>query len=178
MGKKETIIPDRSFALDLLRKVRLSFPVRQHSIRVANKAVEMANKITKEKVNVRLVEIGGLLHDIGRSVTHGFEHALIGGRILRERGLPKEFARICETHILGGLDKEDAKKLGLPAKDYLPTTLEEKIVCLADKHMTGNREVSIDERFQKWFQKYGKTSILIKSRERIKKIENEINNLM
>ena len=59
MGKNEIIIPDRSFALDLLRKVRLSFPVRQHSISVANKAVEIANKITKAKVNVRLVEIGG-----------------------------------------------------------------------------------------------------------------------
>lgn len=178
MGTNETIIPDRDFALELLRKVRLPFPIRQHSINVANKAVEIVNKITKAKVNKRLVEIGSLLHDIGRSVTHGFEHALIGGRILRERGLPKELARICETHLLGGLDKEDAKKVGLPPRDYLPETLEEKIVCLADKHMTGNHEVSIDERFEKWFHKYGKTTILLKSKERIKKMEKEIKSLM
>jgi uncharacterized protein len=178
MGKYETVIPDRDFALELLRKVRLPFPIRQHSINVANKAVEIANNITKARVNTRLVEIGGLLHDIGRSVTHGFEHALIGGRILRERGLPKELARICETHILGGLDKEDAKKVGLPGKDYLPETLEEKIVCLADKHMTGNHEVSIEERFQKWFTKYGKTPLLIKSRKRIIEMEKEIKKLM
>jgi len=178
MGKNETIIPDRDFALELLRKVRLPFPIRQHSINVANKAVEIANKINKRKVRKRLVEMGGLLHDIGRSVTHGFEHALIGGRILRERGLPEDLARICETHLLGGLDKEDAKKIGLPARDFLPKTLEEKIVCLADKHMTGNHEVSIDERFEKWFNKYGKTQILLKSKERIKKIEKEIKSLM
>lgn len=178
MDIKETIIPDRDFALELLRKVRLPFPIRQHSINVANKAVLIANKINKAKVNKRLVEIGGLLHDIGRSVTHGFEHALIGGRILRERGLSEELARICESHLLGGLDKEDAKKIGLPARDFLPKTLEEKIVCLADKHMTGNHEVSIDERFEKWFNKYGETQILLKSEERIKKIEQEIKSLM
>ena len=107
----EEILPDREFALELLRRLKIQLSVRRHSEKVAEKALEIANKITKVKVDKNLIEIGALLHDIGRAKTHGFQHALIGGKILRERGFPEKLAKICETHILGGLDKEDAKLL-------------------------------------------------------------------
>ena len=113
----------------------------------------------------------------GRTKTHGFKHGLEGGIILKEYGCSDKLIRICETHILGGLDKEDAKKIGLPEKDYLPESLEEKIVCLADKYMKGTKEVTIEQRFTKWFLKYGRTEILLKSRRRIKKIKKEIESL-
>ena len=134
-------------------------------------------KITKSKINLDLIEIGGLLHDVGRSKTHGFKHAIIGGKILRERGFPNELARICETHILGGLDKDDTIYVGLPQKDYIPETIEEKIICLADKLIMGTIEVTIEERFQKWFSKYGRTEILVKAKERIEEIQREIKEL-
>ena len=178
MGKKEEIIPDREFALDLLRRLKIPLSVRRHSEKVADKALEIADKITKTNVDKNLIEIGALLHDVGRTKTHGFRHALIGGKILRERGFSINLARICETHILGGLDKEDAKRFGLPEKDYLPKTLEEKIICLADKHMAGTREVTIKERFERWFQKYGRSRILLKSKKRIEQIQQEIESLM
>ena len=178
MGSAEDIFPNREFALELLRSLAVPYAVRRHSISVANKAIGIAGKIKNSKINMELVEIGGLLHDIGRSKTHGFKHALIGGKIVRERGLSKTIARICETHILGGLDKEDAKEMGLPEKDYLPKTLEEKIVCLADKLIAGKREVNIEGRFNKWFRKYGKSKILLKSKDRIEKIQKEIKGLM
>ena len=178
MGKKEEIIPDREFALDLLRRLKIPLSVRRHSEKVADKALEIADKITKTNVDKNLIEIGALLHDIGRTKTHGFKHALIGGKLLRERGFSINLARICETHILGGLDKEDAKRVGLPEKDYLPKTLEEKIICLADKHMAGTREVTIKERFNRWFHKYGKSRILLKSKKRIEQIQREIESLM
>lgn len=178
MGKKEEIIPDREFALDLLRRLKIPLSVRRHSEKVADKALEIADKITKTNVDKNLIEIGALLHDVGRTKTHGFRHALIGGKILRERGFSINLARICETHILGGLDKEDAKRVGLPEKDYLPKTLEEKIICLADKHMAGTREVTIKERFERWFQKYGRSRILLKSKKRIEQIQQEIESLM
>ena len=145
-----------------------------------NKGLVRINNKNRKGLNRKdLVEIGALLHDIGRSKTHGFNHALIGGKILRDKGFPEKIARICETHILGGLDKEDIIKLNLKIKDssYLPETLEEKIVCLADKHMAGRREVTIEERFQTWFTKYGKSRILLKSKKRIEKIQKEIQNL-
>ncbi|MFX1322919.1 MAG: HD domain-containing protein [Promethearchaeota archaeon] len=178
MGKKEEIIPDREFASDLLRRLKIPLSVRRHSEKVAEKALEIAEKITKTNVDKNLIEIGALLHDIGRTKTHGFRHALIGGKILRERGFSIKLARICETHILGGLDKEDAKRVGLPEKDYLPKTLEEKIICLADKQMAGTREVTIKERFDRWFQKYGRSRILLKSKKRIEQIQQEIESLM
>lgn len=178
MVDKEEFLPDREFALDLLKKLKIQLSVRRHSEKVADKAIEIANKIKKAKVDINLIEIGALLHDIGRTKTHGFKHALIGGKILRQRGFSEKFARICETHILGGLDKGDAKKFGLPERDYLPITLEEKIICLADKHIAGTREVSIQHRFNKWFQKYGRSKILLKSKKRIEKIQKEIKDLM
>ncbi|MFW9929177.1 MAG: hypothetical protein ACFFD1_07285, partial [Candidatus Thorarchaeota archaeon] len=98
--------------------------------------------------------------------------------ILRDRGYPSSLSRICETHILGGLDKEDARLLNLPEREYLPVSIEEKIICLADKLTTGSKEVTLDQRFQKWFTKYGKTRILMKSKNRIEAIQEELNNLM
>ncbi|MFX1567976.1 MAG: HDIG domain-containing metalloprotein [Promethearchaeota archaeon] len=178
MVKKEEILPDREFALDLLRILKIPLSVRRHSEKVADKALEIASKIKKAKVDLDLIEIGALLHDIGRTKTHDFKHALIGGKILRQRGFSEKLARICETHILGGLDKDDAKDVGLPEKDYLPETLEEKIICLADKQMAGTREVTIQKRFNRWFQKYGRSKILLKSKKRIEKIQKEIEELM
>jgi uncharacterized protein len=178
MANKEEILPDREFALDLLKSLKIPLSIRRHSEKVADKAIEIARKIKKVQVDINLIEIGALLHDIGRTKTHGFKHALIGGKILKQKGFSNRLARICETHILGGLDKEDAKKVGLPEKDYLPLTLEEKIICLADKHMAGTREVSIQDRFNRWFRKYGKTQLLLKSKKNIEKIQKEIAELM
>lgn len=171
-------LPTTDFAFDLLRILKVPYQVRKHSIKVAEKALEIANKVKKKKVNTNLVEIGALLHDIGRSKTHGFEHALVGGKILKERGLPNQLVRICETHILGGLDIEDAKFIGLPEKEYLPITLEEKIICVADKLTVGTKEATIEQRFSKWFSKYGKTKLLLKSKERTEKMQKEIESLM
>ncbi|MHA2129348.1 MAG: HDIG domain-containing metalloprotein [Promethearchaeota archaeon] len=178
MDEKEQFLPDREFALELLKILKIQYSVRRHSEKVAEKALEIANSVINTKVDKNLIEIGALLHDIGRTKTHGFKHALIGGKILRERGFSEKLARICETHILGGLDKNDAKIFDLPEKDYLPISIEEKIICLADKHMAGTLEVSIEERFNRWFQKYGRSEILLKSRKRIEKILNEVESFM
>ncbi|MHA1931783.1 MAG: HDIG domain-containing metalloprotein, partial [Promethearchaeota archaeon] len=117
MAKKADVLPDRDFALDILRILKIQHSIRRHSEKVADKALEIANKITKVKLDKSLIEIGAILHDIGRTKTHGFDHALIGGKILRQRGFSEKLAKICESHILGGLDKEDAKEFGLPEKD-------------------------------------------------------------
>jgi len=171
-------LPTSDFAFDLLRILKVPYQVRKHSIKVAQKALEIANKIKKKKVDKDLVEIGALLHDIGRAKTHGFNHALLGGKILKERGLPNQLVRVCETHILGGLDREDAKLIGLPDEEYLPKTLEEKIICVADKLTAGSKEVTIEQRFSKWFSKYGKTTLLLKSKKRIEEMQKEIDSLM
>ena len=174
---REEILPDSDIAFDLLKELKVPYNVRRHSLKVADKALDIAEKIKLKEIDMDLIEIGGILHDIGRCKTHGFKHALIGANLIRERGLSERIARICETHILGGFDKEDAKQVGLPERDYLPVTLEEKIICLADKYLAGTKEVSIEQRFKKWFEKYGKTKILVKAKERIESIQQEIEDL-
>ncbi|MCD6402921.1 MAG: HDIG domain-containing protein [Candidatus Aenigmarchaeota archaeon] len=117
--------------------------VLEHVMLVKEKAEEIAKKLIQSgvKVDLELVKVGALIHDIGRSVTHDIRHGIIGGEILRELGYP-ELARFAETHIGGGISKEEAKKLGLPPKDYFPKTLEEKIVAYADKFVEGEIEFS------------------------------------
>jgi len=173
-------IPTREEAINLLYEVGLSESVINHSIAVANKALEIAQKLNNNGVtlNIQLVEIGALLHDIGRSKTHGWLHAIEGGEIIREIGLPEEVSRIAETHILGGLSKKDAQILGLPVNRYMPETIEEKIVCYADKLTKGPHYISVDERFNIWIEEYGKTPILKNAMKRVKKIEKEIQKLI
>ncbi len=124
-----TAIPDQKTCLLLLRRSGCSQKVISHCQAVRDVALVIANRTNANK---KLVEAGALLHDIGRSQTHGIFHAVEGGRIAQELNLPKAIVHIIERHIGAGLSKEEAKKLGLPEKEYMPQTLEEKIVCHAD----------------------------------------------
>ena len=95
-------------------------------------------------VDIRLIESGALLHDIGRGQTHGIEHGAVGGQTARRLGIPMELAHIIERHVGAGLTLDEARKNGLPMGNYVPETLEEKIVCYADKLIEGSHEVGID----------------------------------
>lgn len=90
-------------------------------------------------VNVPLVHAAALLHDIGRSRTHGLDHASVGADLLRARGYPEALCLCVERHTGGGIDRDEARALGLPPKDYTPRTFEEKIVCQVDNLFDGNR---------------------------------------
>lgn len=126
--------------------------VINHSIAVCDKAEELSQNFP---VNKYFITAGALLHDIGRSSTHGIEHGVIGAKIARNKGFPEEICKIIERHIGTGITKEDAKKLGLEAKNYIPQTLEEKIVCHADNLISGTEEVSTDYTQSKWSKRMG-----------------------
>jgi cell fate (sporulation/competence/biofilm development) regulator YmcA (YheA/YmcA/DUF963 family) len=49
---------------------------------------------------------------------------------------------------------------------------------VADKLTAGSKEVTIEQRFSKWFSKYGKTTLLLKSKKRIEEMQKEIDSLM
>jgi len=91
--------------------------------------------------NVELVTAGALLHDIGRSVDHSIMHAYIGSQIAEAYGLPKELVDIIRKHTGAGLDAVDVEEMGLPPADYMPRTIEEKIVAHADNMVSDNRVV-------------------------------------
>lgn len=169
----ERRLPTRREALNLLVKAGCSTGVVAHCKSVSAFAVKLARACQKKglKVDVSLVEISGLLHDIGRSKTHSVDHALIGGGIARSLGLPNSVISIIERHAGGGIPKEEAKKLGWPAKEYLPQTLEEKIVCYADKRVKSLRIVPIEETIKSYVADLGKNHPAIK---RIWQLHREI----
>jgi len=117
-------------ALKLLFESGCSRQVIDHCKAVSDLAVKLARICSKKEiiVDIKLVEVGALLHDIGRSKTHDINHAVIGSQIANSLNLPKSIVSIIECHIGGGIDADEARKLGLPAKDYIPLTLEEKII--------------------------------------------------
>jgi len=119
--------------------------VVEHCLNVTRLALEMAERLRGKgvEVDVRLVEVGALLHDIGRGVTHEVDHAAVGGRMVRDMGLPEAVARIVDRHVGGGIPRAEARRLRLPKGVYVPETLEEKIVAYADKLICGSKVVDI-----------------------------------
>lgn len=134
-------LPSKEECLKMLKEAGCSDEVIEHCKAVRDLAVKIAKRAN---ANVELVEVGALLHDIGRSRTHGIRHAVEGAKIAKKLGLPEEVIKIIERHIGAGIPKKEALKLGLPARDYIPETLEEKIVCHADSLIDGNKRQNIE----------------------------------
>ncbi len=134
-------------ALKLLSESGCSNRVIAHCKAVSALAVKFANSCKNRglEVDVELVEVGALLHDIGRSKTHNVNHVIIGVEIAKSLNLPESIISIIEHHVGGGITADEAKTLGWPVKDYLPITLEEKIVTYADKLIKGLRVVPIEK---------------------------------
>jgi uncharacterized protein (TIGR00295 family) len=134
----------------LLKKSGCSSDVIKHSKCVRDIAVKIAEK---SNADIKLVELGALLHDIGRSKTHGIKHAIEGAKIAKKYGLSSKLIRIIERHIGAGLSAETARKLGLTYKDYIPTSLEEKIVCHADNLIDNCKKQKIEYEIEKALKK-------------------------
>jgi uncharacterized protein len=134
-------------AIALLIKAGCSSSVIDHCKTVAGYAKEIAVKINENAakkgipagIDINAVFIGGLLHDIGRSKTHGIRHAIEGATIAAENGLDEKLVRIIERHIGAGIPMDEASGLELPEKDYIPMTIEEKIVAHADNLVSGDK---------------------------------------
>jgi uncharacterized protein len=147
------ISPDR--ALQILRDEGCSEKVIAHCRAVSKYASEIAEKLAAsgKTVDIELVIIGGLLHDLGRSRSHGIDHAVIGADIAMQLDLDPLIVNIIKKHIGAGITREEAKELGLPDDDYMPSTLEEKIVAHADNFISGNEKISMVQLRQKMKQK-------------------------
>ena len=134
--------------IEILKKEKTPPNVIDHSVAVCKKAFEIAHNFPQ--ANLELIEKGALLHDIGRSRTHGIRHAIVGVEIAREYGYSEDVLNIIERHIGAGITKEEAKNLGLFEKSYVPQSLEEKIVAHADNLISGTKEVNVDFVIEKW----------------------------
>jgi uncharacterized protein len=126
-----------------------------HVCAVSKHARSIAESIRAKghQIDVEFIECAALLHDIGRCRTHGITHGIEGAKIMEN--ISPDIARVCERHIGAGIDRKEAEKLGLPAKDYLPETLEEKVIAHADNLIDGDRIVPIDETVKKFESRLG-----------------------
>jgi len=140
-------------AIAFLRRSGCSPDVIDHWKAVAEYAREIAINIRENAsgkgnpihIDVDAVFVGALLHDIGRSKTHGLSHAIAGARIAMDIGIDDKIVKIIERHIGAGIPKEEACVPGLPDKDYMPITIEEKIVAHADNLISGKEISTMDE---------------------------------
>lgn len=140
-------LPSREHALHLLRENGCSVKVIEHCQAVAELALETAKTLRRKgfSVDLKLVEVGALLHDVGRSRTHGVNHAIEGAKIAKSANLPRTIISVIERHVGGGITTNEARELGWPSESsYVPVTLEEKIVSFADKLVEGPRRVSVE----------------------------------
>lgn len=124
---------------DKLRNLLLT-----HSEMVARKALATARKMNL-KTDEQFLYEAAMLHDIGifrcdapGIYCHGnlpyICHGVEGSKILKEHGFPRH-ALVCERHTGSGLTKEDIinQSLPLPLRDMTPKSIEERLICYADK---------------------------------------------
>ena len=73
-------LPSREQALQILRENHCPSNVIAHCIGVADLAKQTAETLRAKgfEVDVDLVEVGALLHDLGRAKTHAVNHAVVG----------------------------------------------------------------------------------------------------
>ncbi|UCF13369.1 MAG: HDIG domain-containing protein [Thermoplasmatales archaeon] len=162
-------IPSPPRCIELLRENGCSEEVINHCKVVRDLAVRIAEKTN---ANIDLVEAGALLHDIGRSKTHGIKHGIEGAKIAREIGLQERIIKIIERHLGGGIPKDEAVKLGLPNRDYIPKTLEEKIVAHTDNLIDEGKKQPIEKEVEEALKK-GQKQLA----ERLIKLHNELSDI-
>ena len=131
--------PSDSECISILQEAGCKRRVIVHCCTVWTMAEAFANRID---CDIDLLRAGAFLHDLGRSVDHSIMHAVIGASMAIDMGLPMEVVEIIRRHIGAGLDSEEVKELGLPAGDYIPKTIEQKIVCHADNMVSDNKFVT------------------------------------
>ncbi|VVB93715.1 HD domain protein [uncultured archaeon] len=174
MNEKEAIalLIKSGCSKDVIKHCRI---VAEHARKIAieiNKCAE--KKGSSANIDIDAVFIGSLLHDIGRGKTHGIDHAVVGAAVAVENGLSDKLVKIIERHIGAGITMEDAIPLGLPAKDYLPVTIEEKIVAHADNLIFGERVGDMEE----VVSSLRKKQLDEKTIRRFIDLDNEINSML
>jgi len=116
-----------------------------HSLKVMEAAVKIVEHNQHLNPDINKVKDMALLHDIGILFTYAPEigchgehpylaHGYLGRELLEKEGF-EEIAPVCERHIGVGITLNDIihYNMPLPHYDMSPVTIEEKIVCYADK---------------------------------------------
>ena len=147
--------------------------VWSHSRLVADKALQLAQAHPELEIDLNFVYEAAMIHDIGVFLTNAPSiyctgdqpyicHGVLGAELMRADGYPRH-ALVCERHTGTGLTVADiiAQNLPLPHRDMCPVSLEEKLVCFADKFYSKSnpdREKPLDK-VRKSVARYGEDSL-------------------
>jgi uncharacterized protein (TIGR00295 family) len=149
------MIPNAQRALALHRKYRSNERTVAHCQACARISKLLAETAAGRgnMVNQEAVEAGALLHDIGRSQTQLVNHGYVGAQILEKEGVDGIVVEMVRRHVGAGISAEEAAGLGFPPGDYIPRTLEEKIVCFSDKLLDGDKARPFEEEVKRFVKK-------------------------
>lgn len=146
-----------------------------HSRLVADKALKVAATHPELNLDVQFLEESSMLHDIGIFLTdavpihcygkyHYLCHGYLGADLLRKEGLPRH-ALVAERHTGTGLTLKQIleRNLPVPHRDMVPVSIEEKVVCFADKFFSKTRpdEEKTMEQAELSLAKFGEEGVLI-----------------
>ena len=145
-----------------------------HSRSVADKALSIARSHPEMTLDLAFIEEASMLHDIGILYCHAPDldchgtcdyicHGYLGAELLRKEGLPRH-ALVCERHTGTGITQKmiKEKKLPLPLRDFIPITLEEQLICFADKFYSKTKSVKEKDiiKIQASLRKHGEEAVL------------------
>lgn len=144
-----------------------------HSRSVADKALWIADRHPELNLDRTFLEEGAMIHDIGIFLTdaagihcygeHPYIcHGYLGAELMRREGFPRH-ALVCERHTGAGMSLESILSQGLPVphRDMVPVSLEEQVICFADKFFSKthlDREKSV-EKALKSISRYGEDGV-------------------
>lgn len=169
------ITPEELIARYYAQQPELQQMLLEHSRAVATRALRIASRHPEWNIDQKFVYEAAMLHDIGILYTDAqgihcygrhpyLMHGLLGGNILRHEGLYRH-ARVAERHTGTGLKAETIIERGLPlpVMDWEPVTLEEKLVCYADKFYSKSRigEEKTHEQVLRSLAKFGTSGVEI-----------------
>lgn len=145
----------------------------KHSRQVADRCLHIANRHPELPLDKAFLFEAAMLHDIGIRWCHapsifcmGSEpyilHGLIGGQVLRREGY-EHYARVCERHTGTGITRQqiECQQMPLPLADYVPETLEEQLICYADKFYSKShpdRVLTVEQAAQS-LEKFGQEGV-------------------
>lgn len=160
---------DASHLLDTLAPGSPAFV--QHSRVVAGVADRIARALAEARggVDTERIRVRALLHDLGRTRTHGSYHGWVGYAMLRHRGLASE-GRGCITHWLRGLDYGEILALGSIRPRFLRRifdeldlphlTTDDLVVSVADFSVAHTDVVTLERREEDLTRRYGESAWL------------------
>jgi len=152
----------RDESIDLLAEYGKGTAWTKHCLAVADSASRLGHVLkSRYSIDQHYLWSAALLHDIGRCVTHDpVMHGVEGYNLLLKLGHEAE-AFVCASHILFGLEAAEAMQFGLPAHDFIPRTIEERIVTLVDLMIEGDQPTTLDRRFSSLRKRYVENGFLM-----------------